>query len=72
MASNVHLCKGTDVSNSDNLHSETPEEVNDLERFVPQEEDENKGCNNRTKQLLQDEYLIWTKKRYLLHSQIQM
>lgn len=30
MTSDVHLCKGTDVPNSNHLHCEIPEEVNDL------------------------------------------
>lgn len=58
MTSDIHLRKGTDVSDSNHLHSEVPEEVNDFERLVPQEEDENEGCDNRTEQLLQDEHLI--------------
>lgn len=30
MTSDVHLRKGTDVSDSNHLHGEVPEEVNDL------------------------------------------
>lgn len=52
MASDIHLRKGTDVSNSNHLHSKVPEEVNDLQRFVPQMENENEGCDDRTEQLL--------------------
>lgn len=61
MTSDVHLRKGTDVSNSNHLHSKVPEEVDDFERLIPQEEDENERCDNRTEQLLQDEHLIGQK-----------
>lgn len=58
MASDVHLCKGANVSHTNHLHRKVPEEVDDLQRLVPQQEDENEGRNDRTEQLLQDEHLI--------------
>lgn len=85
MTSDVHLCKGTDVPNSNHLHCEVPEEVNDLKRFIPQVENEDEGCDDRTEQLLQDKHLIGQKNntnyealytlpnmdRYLQHSGIK-
>lgn len=62
MASDVHLCKGTDVSDSNHLHSKVPKEVNDLQRLVPQKEDENEGRDDGTEQLLQNKHLTWTQK----------
>lgn len=69
VASDVHLCKRTDVANSDHFHSEVPEEVNDFQRLVPQEENENKGSNNGAQQLLQDKHLMTTQEKHLFHSQ---
>lgn len=57
MASDVHLCKRTDVANSNHLYSKVPEEVNDFKGLVSQDEDENKGGDNRTEQFLQYKHL---------------
>lgn len=54
----VHLRKGANVANSNHLHCEVPEEVYDLQRLVPQVEDENEGCDDGTEQFFQDEHLI--------------
>lgn len=61
MTPDVHLCKGADVPNSNHLHCEVPEEVYDLQRLIPQVEDEDEGCDDGTEQLLQDEHLIGPK-----------
>lgn len=57
VASDVHLCEGTDVADSDHFHGEVPEEVNDLQRLVSQKENEDKGSNDGAQQLLQDKHL---------------
>lgn len=57
MLANIHLSKGTGVSNADNLHCEVAEEVDNLQGPWAQAENENEGRDNGTQQLLQDEHL---------------
>lgn len=45
MLSDVHLGKGASVSYSDHLHSEVPEEINDLQRLPPQTENQDDGSH---------------------------
>lgn len=52
MLPDVHLGKGASVSHPNNLYSEVPEEINDLQRLPPQAEDEDDGSHNWTQQLL--------------------
>lgn len=48
MLPDVHLSEGASVSDSDNFYSEVPEEINDLQGFPPQGEDEDDGSHHRT------------------------
>lgn len=57
MLANIHLSKGTGISNADNLHCEVAEEVYNLQGPWAQAENENEGRDNGTQQLLQDEHL---------------
>ena len=52
MLPDVHLGKGASVSNTNHLHSEVPEEINDLQRLPSQREDQDDGSHNWTYQLL--------------------
>lgn len=52
MLSDVHLGKGTGVSDPDHLYSEVPKEVNNLQRLPPQTEDQDDWCHHWTEQLL--------------------
>ena len=57
MLFDVHLCEGTNITNTHNLHGEVPEEVNDIERFVANSEAEQEGRHHGTQQLLKDIHL---------------
>lgn len=57
MLPDVHLGKGASVSHPDHLHCKIPEEINDLQRFPPQAEDQDDGSYHRTDQLLQNKHL---------------
>lgn len=57
MLPNVHLGKGASVSYPHHFNSEVPEEINDLQRFPPQTEDQDDGSHHRTEQLLQNKSL---------------
>lgn len=48
MLPNVHLSKRASVSDSNNFYSKVSEEIDDLQRFPPQTEDENDGSHHRT------------------------
>ncbi len=65
MLSDVHLGKGAGVSHPDHLHSEIPEEINDLQRLPPQTKDQNDGSHHWTYQLLKNKHLeenMWGKR----------
>lgn len=57
MLANIHLSKGTGVSNADNFYCEVAEEVYNLQGPWAQAENENEGRDNGTQQLLQDKHL---------------
>lgn len=52
MLPDVHLGEGASVAHPNDLHSEIPEEINDLQRLPSQAEDEDDGSHNWTQQLL--------------------
>lgn len=52
MLPDIHLSKRAGVSHSDHLHSEMPEEINDLQRLFPQTEDQNNRSHHRAQQFL--------------------
>lgn len=47
MPFNVHLCKGTHISNTNNINSEISEEIHDIKRFVAQIKTQEERCHNR-------------------------
>ena len=53
----VHLGEGAGVAHTHHLHSEVPEEVDDLQGLPAQAEDEDEGRHHGADQLLQDEHL---------------
>lgn len=57
MLAHIHLGKGASVSHTHHLHCKVAEEVDDLQSFGPQTENENQGRHNGTKQLFQNEHL---------------
>ena len=57
MLPDVHLGEGASVSYPNHLHSEVPEEINDLQRLPPQTEDQDYGSHHWTYQLLQNKHL---------------
>ena len=60
----VHLGEGAGVAHTHHLHSEVPEEVDDLQGLPAQAEDEDEGRHHGADQLLQDEHLDpWVPRR---------
>lgn len=57
MLPDIHLGKRAGVSYADHLHSEVPEEINDLQRLSPQTEDKNYRSHHWTQQLLENKHL---------------
>lgn len=57
MLPNVHLSKGTCVSNPDDLYSKVPKEVDNLQRLPPQAEDQDDWCHHWAEELLQNKNL---------------
>lgn len=53
MSADVHLCEGAYVADAHHLHGEVAQEVDDLQRLAPEDEDENEGRDDWTEQLLQ-------------------
>lgn len=50
--SDVHLSERTGVSDAHHLDGEIPEEIDDLQRFAAQAENQDEGCDDGTEQLL--------------------
>lgn len=50
--SDIHLSERAGVSHTHHLDSEIPEEIDDLQRFTAQAENEDEGCDDGTEQLL--------------------
>lgn len=52
MLSDVHLSERAGVSHAHHLDGEISEEIDDLQRFTAQAENEDEGCDDGTEQLL--------------------
>lgn len=63
MPADVHLRKGAYVADAHNLDGKIAQEVDDLQRLAPEDENEDEGCDDWTEQLLQNEHL---QRNYLL------
>lgn len=57
MMADVHLSERAGVSHAHHLHGEIPEEIDDLQRFAAQAENEDERRDDGTEQLLEDEHL---------------
>lgn len=53
MSTNIHLRKGAYIADAHHLHGEVAQEVDDLQRLAPEDEDEDEGRDDGTEQLLQ-------------------
>lgn len=54
MGPDVHLCKGADISNTDDVHGEVTIEVDDVHSSGSELEDEDVRSDDGTQELLQE------------------
>lgn len=57
MGPDVHLCKGADISDTDDVHGEVTIEVNDVHSSGSELEDEDVWGDDGTQELLQEVHL---------------